>query len=339
MTFLADENIMFYLAAAFPRSVLNIGYPAICSKEEEMCQRITDSLSGLNVETATVGHAIPTHLEKMASIANRQTNTSANFWIPFSDYMIEQTVKKSVKDLLVHTKDTVGYWKTLSDRPIDIAFVDSTARNEDLSQRLRMFYDELKESGARSIIICDTKGNVTPKRLTDLLIQFRGTGADIEYHPHDDNKLALDNIEIATLLGAKRIGTAAFGLGERGTMVDPRKLVAKYGLLYNSQSFKEFERRYSDLIMELQEEEKIFAKNIVITGTQYRLRGRNSRSIPKFGVTSDKYILSKLVEIKSETIEDETLRRIKDDLYDTRKRTFKPEELKKKLEDYQNERR
>lgn len=336
MTFLADETIMHNLAGAFPRAILNIGYPAICSREEEMCRRITDSLSKLEIETATVGHAIPTHLEKMASIANRQVNTSANFWIPFSDYMIKQTVKKPIKELLVHTKNMVDYWRTLSVRPLDVALVDTT-RNEDLSQRLKLFYNELKEKGVRSVIICDTTGTVTPKRLSDLLIQFQGTEADIEYHPHNDNGLALDNIETAISLGTKRIGTAAFGFGERGTMVDPRELVAKYSLLYNPENFNKFKRKYNDLVRGLQEKEEIFTKNAVITGTQYRLRGRNSRSIPKFGVTSDKYILAKLTGRFPEEISDEFLSFVKNSLYDNRKRTYNSSELKQKRKDFEND--
>jgi isopropylmalate/homocitrate/citramalate synthase len=336
MNFLVNEDIIYNLAQAFPKAILNVGYPAICSKEEETCRNITNKLANLDVESATVGHAIPSHLRKMAEIANTQTNTSANFWIPVSDYMLGQTIKKPIEKVLSDARSMLDYWKTLSDRPIDIALVDSTARDENLRERLWKAYNQLIDGGARSIIICDTRGTASPKKLSDLLINFQGKEANFEYHPHNDNGLAMKNIESVVKSGAKRIGTAAFGFGERGTMIDPRSLVSKYQLPYDLDKFNEFERQYRDLIKELNDEEKVFTKNVVITGTQYRLRGRNSRLTTKFGVTSDKYILSKLTGINPEDLSEELLSFIKDSLYENRKRVYRPSELIQKKWEFEN---
>jgi hypothetical protein len=334
MDFLVDENLMIKVARAFPEVILNIGYPEICSQERVMCERIIESLSMERVESAVVGHALPNHLETMASLVNKAENTSANFWIPFSDYMIYQTMKKRPKQVLEHAKKMAGLWKDLSSRPLDVALVDSTANEPNSVERLMQFYEGLKSEGVRSVIICDTKGKTTPKKLTDLLVGFRGTSPDLEYHPHNDNGLALQNIEAAVQLGVTGIGTGIFGHGERGTMVDPRLLVAKYGIQYKPLAFRQFRQNYDQMIQDLGEIGEIFKEGVVVTGTQYRLRGRDPSLIAKFGVTSDKYILGKLTCVDPNEISDEAMEKIKNDLYLERKRVFQETELKTKLRGY-----
>ena len=334
MNFLVDETLMVKLARAFPDAILNVGYPAICSQERLMCERIIESLSTEHVESAVVGHALPKHLETMASLVNNAENTSANFWIPFSNYMIGQTMKKRPEQVLEHAKKMARFWRELSPRPLDIALVDSTANEPNSVERLKYFYEDLKSEGVRSIIVCDSKGKTTPKKLTDLLVSFRGISTDIEYHPHNDNGLALSNIETAVQLGVTGIGTGIFGYGERGTMVDPRLLVAKYGIPYKPLEFRKFRKDYEQMIQNLEENEEIFRKGIVVTGTQYRLRGRDPSLVAKFGVTSDKYILGKLTGIDPKEISNETMERIKNDLYLERKRVFQESELKMKFGDY-----
>jgi len=334
MNFLVDEKLMGNIAKAFPGAIFNIGYPALCSKEREMCEKITLELSSHPVEIAVVGHALPNHLEIMAPIVNSASNTSASFWIPFSDYMIRQTINKRPEQVLAHAKRMAEIWKDLSDRPLDVALVDSTAKEKGSIRRLHEFYNCLKDSGVRSIIVCDTKGRATTKRLTDLLIGFRGTNADLEYHPHNDNGLAHQNIETALYLGVKGIGTGVFGHGERGTMVDARELVAKYKIPYNPEAFKNFRNNYNAMIAQLNEKNPIFTKNTVVTGTQYRLRGRDPKLDAKFGVTSDKYILGKKIGVDPSEISDEVLEAIKNDLYTERKRVFSESELKSKYRVY-----
>ncbi len=334
MTFLTDESIMSDLARSFPGAILNIGYPSICTKEREICERITDALSNIEVETATVGHAIPEHILTMAEIANRQKNTSANFWIPLSDYMISQTLKKPIEEILQQTRSMITLWKDHSDRPIDVALTDCTLKEHGLRQRLGTVYGSLKEYGARSIIVCDTRGCTTPKKLTDLLVQFRDINAEIEYHPHNDNGLALENVDAAINLGAKRIGTAVFGFGERGTMLDPREIVSKYNIRYNPENFSSFKKKFKFLVESLDENEEIFSQGTIITGTQYRLHGRDPEIKTRFGVTSDRNILGRLIGVDPFTITSQILGRIKDDLYIERRRSFSPKELKAKYEEY-----
>ena len=47
MNFLVDESLMLSLARAFPYSTINIGYPAICSSEQKICEKIAENLESL----------------------------------------------------------------------------------------------------------------------------------------------------------------------------------------------------------------------------------------------------------------------------------------------------
>ncbi len=334
MNFLVNSKMMSHLAKAFPYSIFNIGYPAICSEEAKLCKEITLNLSSLPIETAVVGHALKSHIKTMANISNLANNTSANFWIPFSDHMINKTLKITSSQLLDHTVRMVKSWKHLSERPIDIALVDATAEEENLDKRLQIYFETLKGAGVRSIIICDTKGIANISKLKKLFSLIKADIGKIEFHPHDDKKQALNNTNALIMMGVKRIGTAIYGYGERGSMIDPRILVEKYNLKFNQSDFDKFEQEYKKLILSLKETEPIFTSDCIITGTQYRLWGRNSKKTIKFGITSDKYILSKIVNIKIASISDSLLSYIKDCMYKDKKRTYSKNELLQKITEY-----
>ncbi len=334
MNFLLDEKMMLKLSKALPESVMNIGYPGACSKEADMCRKITIELRNEPVETAVVGHALRSHLELMAPISNLAQNTSANFWIPFSDYMIGQTVKTSPENVLENAKNMVYFWKSLSDSPIDVALVDSTANEDELNQRLYSFCNTLKEAGARNIIICDTKGIANSKGLEKLLSAIGRERENLEYHPHNDNGNAMKNVATMSRLGINTISTAVLGHGERGSMLDPRELITSYKFPFDANHYKIFLEEYSELMDSLDESEQVFTSDTVVTGTQYRLWDRNPKLKTKFGVTSDKHLLSKLAGIKKSDISDLMLESIKNDLYGDRKRVYSSDELKSKIRDF-----
>jgi len=334
MNFLVNSKILSHLAKAFPNSIFNIGYPAICSEEANFCKEITLNLSSLPIETAVVGHALYSHLKKMANISNLANNTSANFWIPFSDSMINKTLKITSTQLLDYTINMVKSWKNLSDRPIDIALVDATAEEKNLNKRLQIYFETLKSAGIRSIIVCDTKGIANALNLKKLLSLVNTNNGEIEFHPHDDKKQALNNIDEVIMMGVRRIGTAVYGYGERGTMIDPRVIVKKYGLKFNRDEFDKFEKYYKELIISLNEKEPIFTTDCIITGTQYRLWGRRSEKTLKFGITSDKYILSKITNMEIADISDNLLSYIKDCMFKDKKRNYSKNDLLQKIMDY-----
>ncbi|MCX7615953.1 MAG: hypothetical protein N2Z68_00955 [Patescibacteria group bacterium] len=99
--FLADRILMEYDAKAFPGSIINVGYPAICSEENKMVRDILHDLKELNIESAVVGHALKSHLDIMAEVIAPYRNASANFWVPISIDFISRTLKKIPKRFLI----------------------------------------------------------------------------------------------------------------------------------------------------------------------------------------------------------------------------------------------
>ena len=189
-------------------------------------------------------------------------------------------------------------------------------------------------AGARKVIICDTRGIASPHSMTGLLKEIKDNIFNVEFHPHNDNGMAINNIKTAVYHGIEGIGTAVFGSGERGTMIDPRTLVRRYHLPYDKTEFLKFERAYKELIESLNEPENIFKHTTIITGTQYRLWNRDERFDIKFGVTSDKYVLSKLLGLNVKNIPDEMLHFMKNRLYEEKRRMYNSNELTVKLKEY-----
>ncbi len=336
MNFLLDEDMMSLLAQSFPNSLMNIGYPGICSKEKEICKRIVTRLSSEPIETAVVGHALKSHLDLMAEVTRDTNNSSAVFWIPFSDYFISQTLKQEPDKILKDSANLIRYWRRISELPLDIALADTTAKQQGLDTRLFRFYDVLKEAGARRLTVCDTRGIATPSSLKKLMRNIPpGTEKYWEFHPHNDSGRALDNIALMDSLGVSTIGTAVFGHGERGTMIDPRVLVKAYNLPFNATAFSDFYNSYCKLISGLEEPDQLFSEGTIVTGSQHRLYQRKAKKL-LFGVTSDRHILSQLSGIPQDQIPEGLLEAVKNRLYAEKERTYNSEKLIAKIREIQD---
>jgi hypothetical protein len=329
--FLVDEKMMEYDAKAFPGSIINIGYPAICSEENKAVKRILDHLKEFDIEVAVVGHAIKSHIDIMGEVIAPYHNASANFWIPVSTDFINKTLNKDPKEILKNALELVKYFKKKwPEHIIDVALTDVTLKEPDIEKRTAEFSRRLHEAGARSIIICDSRGIATPEIIENLFREIRKeTSGELEFHPHNDNGLALKNIERAVKFDIRRVGVSLFRAGERNTMLDPRELIkAGYKIEYRSEYLKELEREYREKIGDPYKiSELVFGETTIVTGSQYRLRGRFKDAKLLFGVTSDKFILSKLLEVEKEKISDKMMEELKNRLYKKRKIFFKAEEL------------
>lgn len=328
LNFLVDGHLMRLLAESFPYSRINVGYPGICSEEYNLCEKIVTALQDLPVETSVVGHARRSHLEKMAKIIQDSNNSAANFWIPISDYFVERTLAMPTEKVIDYSKEMIKYWKNdLSNSPIDIALVDCTNELENLGQRLKYSYNELISAGARSIIVCDTLGKTDPRKLDILLKDLPNNSGNLEFHPHNDNGHALENIKVAVAKGFTHVGTSVFGYGERGTMIDPRQLVQDYNIPFVQSKFLEFEKEYKDLILTLSESDEVLIDSQIVTGTQYRLLDRKYDALLGFGVTSDKYVLAKMIGLDPKELSSNILQEMKNRLYKQRRRILRGQDL------------
>src|SRR3989344_1875622 len=293
--FLADETLIALASAVLPGSKINIGYPSICEKEFEMCSRILKYASNPITELCVVGHAREDQLDKMAEVVKNYFNTSANSWIPISDYFLNQTVRVSSREAFSGLKSIIEKWKQKSGIPIDIAFADCTSYERNLPNRIFNWTDYCLTHGVRNVIICDSRGIGNREQIDSIFSLLTAFGNRIEFHPHNDNGNALENITLALSKGVETIGASFYRSGERQSMIDPRELI-KFGLPFNTLIFADFEKNYIDMIgVPSHIMNTVYGPNIGVTGSQYRLRGRNKNLQLKFGVTSDRFIASTIL--------------------------------------------
>jgi hypothetical protein len=330
--FLVDEELMSLIPKILIGSKINIGYPAICKQEYSMCSKILEKCDSNLAELCVVGHARENHLNKLSEVIKNYDNVSANIWIPISDYFLEKTVKINSKNTLEGLKSIIETWKQKSDKPLDIAFADCTSYETCLSERILEWSDCVLNEGVRNVIICDTRGIGTPESIDKILSPLAQYSENVEFHPHNDNNNAIRNIEIALSKDINTIGTSFFNFGERKSMLDPRDLI-KYGLFFNQEIFNEFQKEYSLKLGDPRKLiEEIYGSNIIVTGSQFRLWGETKEFEMKFGVTSDRYIASKM---SGKNIDQNILEKLKNEfLYDLKKIYLDKKELKGALSNF-----
>ncbi|MEM4215007.1 MAG: hypothetical protein QW484_01440 [Candidatus Pacearchaeota archaeon] len=315
--FLADGKLIKYFLEAFPNSNVNIGYPSICKKEYEACKEILEynkDYSGGHLFVA--GHACKDHLDVMSELIKPYNNASAGIWIPISERFNQATIKKNYEELKKYVKDLVNYWYSKNTKNLTIALADCTANEYGLIEKIVDFVESNCDSGLSKIIICDSLGIGTPDQINFLFSKLQKYSSLLEFHPHNDNGFALQNIEIALKYGIRDISTSVYNSGERKSMVDPRDLVY-LGLAYDKKAFEKFEKYYKEIIGDPSTVLKdVFGENIIVTGTQYRLRNLDPKLIKKFGVTSDREIAK---HIFNKNISAEELKELKNKLYINKK--------------------
>ncbi len=322
--FLGDGTLIRLAAEAFPGAVINVGYPGICKQEQEACRKILESTRGVPCEIAVVGHSKSDQVRLLKELVAKYDHASANIWVPVSDYFIGQTIKRLPEEICDYLRKEVRQWCLDSKRPLDIALADCF--NGDIACRIHSWARTFLDIGARRIIICDTLGTATPEQVDALFERLTEFEGRVEFHPHDDNNHAREKALVAHAHGATHVGTAIYKSGERKTMLDPRGLGTLVEM--NPSAFNQFEDAYRKQIGDYSSVlESVYGKKIIITGTQWRLRGRDPSLEPRFGVTSDTYLASQM--LKREVTLDE-LANLKDSLlYDSRTISLSAEELRR----------
>ncbi len=229
-------------------------------------------------------------------------------------------------NLKCNLKKIIKTWTNKSDKPFDVAFADCTSYEKYLPKRISEWTDYCLNNGVRNVIICDSRGIGKPDQIEEVFEYLQKFGNRVEFHPHNDNGKALDNVVVALNKGVETIGTSFYNSSERLTMIDPRDLI-KYGLFFDYESFDELENQYCQKIGDPNIVSKlVFGEGVVVTGNQYRLRKRDSELITMFGVTSDTYIASLMLGKNVSPLE---LSRMKDlFLYENKNIVLAENELK-----------
>ena len=319
-SFLADGQMMKQIALSFPGSILCIGYPSSSFAETRRVEEILESLRDLNIEPAIYSHALKEHLELSGRLVSGYPRASVCFWVPISDRFIGSTLRIMADEVMQRAINLVLEFRERFSNDLDVALADTTVEEKGLIKRISGFTRELHKAGARSVIICDTRGIGSWGYLKQLFQQIREeTTGSLEFHPHNDNRQAILNVEIAKQFGVNIIDTALYHSSERGSMLDPRDLIgAGYDIDFRLEHFIEFEQMFTkrtgmnpDKAVQL-----IYGGETIVTGTQYRLRGRPKDARLIFGATSDKFILAMMLSVDVRNITNEMLDKLKQVLYD-----------------------
>jgi len=315
MNFLLGESLMQVLASALPEAIINIGYPGICPAELCACQRITRALASYPVESAVVAHACATQIASLESVACCAQNTSVNVWVPCSERLIRQISPDSSRAFLESCIATVRSWSSTHSTPIDVALVDVTADEDGLHHRTLWIAEQCILAGCRHIIVGDSMGMATPGQLISLFRGLEEMGGAFEFHGHNDNGLLESNIQAAVANGACGIGSAAFGLGERKTMADSRRVAQLLSLPFDDSAYAEFANLHEGYRVAHPSCETLLNPDTIISGAQLRLRGSLPDTNVMFGVTSDRRILGEIMRLPPNSFRSDVLPRLKDQMY------------------------
>lgn len=184
--FLVTPRTIGLLSNAIPSSKINIGYPGICSEEYAACKKILDSNLDSSAELCLTGHARLDHIKIMSKLIENHSNSSANIWIPISDYFIKNTFNMKPEEILKDVVSLIDTWYTMSNHPLDLALTDITANESDLISRLDLWTNKFLDKGIRKIILCDTRGIGNPIDMRKIFSQLNKYSDSLEFHPHND---------------------------------------------------------------------------------------------------------------------------------------------------------
>jgi 2-isopropylmalate synthase len=121
----------------------------------------------------------------------------------------------SLEEAVHEVRDAVGFARQLGITDVSVALEDSSRGSTEL---LRPLMDAALESGATTLVVCDTSGCLVPAELGELVHSVRsfvGSTTTISVHCHDDMGLAVANALAGIAAGADQVQATIAGIGER----------------------------------------------------------------------------------------------------------------------------
>jgi len=132
---------------------------------------------------------------------------------------IRQYAEDWTLDFLLRTTESAVKFARSLGLPVMYVTEDTTRARPEVVKKL---YTTAIECGARSIVVCDTVGHVTPAGVRALLkfvreevVKPSGEKIRIDWHGHSDRGLAVANSLAAFEAGADQVHGTALGIGER----------------------------------------------------------------------------------------------------------------------------
>ena len=199
---------------------LNLGLPGAGPRAVADVERLAREIVGAKLKIKA-NCAARTHENDIRPVAEIQQRTGMR--IECATFIGSSPIRRYTENwtddfLLTTTEKAVKFARSLG---LDVMYVteDTTRCDPETVKRL---YSTAIANGARSIVICDTCGHVTPtgvkaliKFVVDEIVKPSGEDIRIDWHGHCDRGLALANSLAALEAGADCVHAAAIGIGER----------------------------------------------------------------------------------------------------------------------------
>ncbi|HUS18221.1 MAG TPA: LeuA family protein [Terriglobales bacterium] len=211
---------ILHLMEALGINSLNLGLPGAGPRAvadvERLAREIIDSKLKL-----TANCAARTHENDIRPVAEIQQRTGMR--IECATFIGSSPIRRYTENwtddfLLSTTEKAVKFARSLD---LDVMFVtEDTSRCD--PETIKRLYTTAINFGARSIVICDTCGHVTPSGVSALIrfvmdevVKPSGEKIRVDWHGHCDRGLAVPNSLAALAAGADCVHAAAIGIGER----------------------------------------------------------------------------------------------------------------------------
>lgn len=139
---------------------------------------------------------------------------AVNCMVPASDIHIEKKFGVTRRAVVSQMEQVLGY---AARRGMGVNFIAEDTSRADPAFAVELFKRAF-DLGARTLVICDTVGAMTPPRLGELvhaLVRAADPAAAFAIHCHNDFGLATANTLAAVEAGARIVTVTVNGLGER----------------------------------------------------------------------------------------------------------------------------
>jgi isopropylmalate/homocitrate/citramalate synthase len=216
-----EEKIeILHLMEALGINSLNLGLPGAGPRAIADVERLAQEIVNSKLKI-TANCAARTHENDIRPVAEIQQRSG--FRIECATFIGSSPIRRYTENwtddfLLSTTEKAVKFARSLD---LDVMFVtEDTSRCD--PETIKRLYTTAINFGARSIVICDTCGHVTPsgvgaliRFVMDEVVRPSGEKIRVDWHGHCDRGLAVPNSLAALAAGADCVHAAAIGIGER----------------------------------------------------------------------------------------------------------------------------
>jgi len=216
-----EEKVhILHLMEALGINSLDLGLPGAGARAMEHVEALAREIVNHRMKISA-NCAARTHENDIRPIAEIAQRTGLN--VAAAMFIGSSPIRRYTEDwsedfLLRTTEKAVKYAVSLG---VEAMYVteDTTRCDPEMVKRL---YSAAINCGARSIVICDTAGHVTPMGARALLtfvvnevVKPSGEKIRVDWHGHCDRGLAVANAIAALIAGADCVHASALGIGER----------------------------------------------------------------------------------------------------------------------------